>query len=262
MTRPDDDPEGFMKLREALDAAKQEIMWREQYGANEEINETTELATDEPPTTANEDASHADSVTVNISPETIANLLENDGQATPQEPTGTADPVITNVEQTGDQILMSRFSKAFNDPFLRSNSSHWRQLLEEKSDLTIDEYSDFEERFLSALINAYNDWIEGKKEKGNLNRPLTSPIENLIFDKMEWRFLQDTGSYKNDQIDWLKGQFDLYNRERPQQFQQTTPQQAPQFEDDDTEWAEIIWSVAKVFFTIFIITQLLKLFSG
>ncbi|MEP6343367.1 MAG: hypothetical protein ABJ275_08635 [Maricaulaceae bacterium] len=246
VTRPDDDPEGFMKLRDALDAAKNEIAWREHDAA--QIDEPA-IAPAEDSVTLN--AQEDEPSAVNISPEAINDLLAE----TPAEP----EPVIEDIEPTGDQVLMSRFSKAFNDPFMKNDKAHWSKLLDEKIDLTIDEHIDFEERFRGALINAYNQWIEDKKEQPTLRRPLPHPIENLIFDKMEWRFLQETDTYKANEVDWLKGQFDLYNREAPKTHQATRVQ-APQFEDDGISAPKMIWRIVRTILIIVALNYLFHLF--
>lgn len=239
VTRPDDDPEGFMKLRDALDAAKNEIAWR--------ANNTLHI--DEPAVAPVEDSTALEGQAnepeiVNILPEPLIEDIE---------------PIIEDIEPTGDQVLMSRFSKAFNDPFMKNDKAHWSKLLDEKTDLTIDEHIDFEERFRGALINAYNQWIEDKKEKPDTRRPLSAPIENLIFDKMEWRFLQETDTYKANEVDWLKGQFDLYNREAPKP-QQATRVQAPQFEDDGISAPKMIWRIVRTILIIVALKYLLDLF--
>ena len=190
---------------------------------------------------------------VNINEETLANLLE--------EPEPELETNIEDVKQSGDQILMSRFSKAFNDPFLKNDKAHWTELLDAKRDLSIDEYIDFEDRFRGALINAYNDWIDAKKEKPTKRRPLSSLIENLIFDKMEWRFLQDVDSYKAEQVNWLKGQFDLFNRTAPREVQQARSVAQEQFEDDGLSAPMLIWRIIRVILIFLVISQFFKLFS-
>ena len=194
-TRPDDDPEGFMKLREALNSAQNYIANREYYAAQEKAEaqkETKEEETTEEQTRTDTQTRpqptqiHEAENTAQTAHEIHDNAAQSDDMSEPQP-----EPVIEEIEQTGDQILMSRLSKAFNDPFLKNDKAHWASILDDKDNLSIDEYIDFEERFLSALINAYNSWIENKKENSSLNRPIPTNIENLIFDKMEWRTLQD-----------------------------------------------------------------------
>ena len=248
-TRPDDDPEGFMKLRQALDTAKNEIAWREHDEAQN--NEPTIMSKIENvvlETQADEPSP------VKSSPEDILPLSTDPLS----EPDPIPEPVIEDIEPTGDQRLMSRFSKAFNDPFLKNDKAHWSRLLDEKAELSIDEHLDFEERFRGALVNAYNQWIEDKKEKPDTRRPLSAPIENLIFDKMDWRFLQETDTYKTNDINWLKGQFDLFNREAPRTYQNAQVK-APQFEDDGISVPKMVWRVIRTILIIIAISAVIDL---
>lgn len=270
-TRPDDDPEGFMKLREALNSAKHEIKWREDTAAThqnssdknnyDEPHEAPEIVYTENPKTLSDEIANA--------------IIKNEAQATEEKAKDAQrslavetvepiiedpEPVIEDIVHSGDQILMSRLSKAFNDPFLKNNKLHWVEILNSVKDLSIDEYTDFDARFRGALINAYNDWIEDKKTEPKKRRPLPPIIENVIFDKMEWRFLQDAESHKANEINWLKAQFDLHNRDAPREQKKGEPmgEKPAQFVDDGIGLPKIIWRIIR---TILIFVILIKVFN-
>lgn len=254
-TRPDEDPDGFMQLREAFDIAKQEIAYNLAHN-DEADNHPAPLA--DSPSLDMEENSKADKQDTAAQPLTASNL------AAKTSPDETSD--IENIEQTGDQILMARLSKAMSDPFLKTNKAHLSAIFDDKADLSIDEYIDFDLRLRNWLIDIYNQWIEDKSKDKTKRRPFTPLIENLIFDKMDWRFLQDTESYKSQQIEWLKSQMDLFNRPAPKELQhahQTSgANQSQEFEDDGLGLPTLIWRVIRTVLIFIVITNIFKLFSG
>ncbi len=262
VTRPDEDPDGFMQLREAFDIAKQEIAYNlahnhEPYNhpeseANTETETTTEPISSEKP--------QEDDITEASTTQPLTtSLLAKDKNA-------DETPAIQDIFQTGDQILMSRLSKAMSDPFLKTNKTHLSAIFDGKDNLSIDEYIDFDLRLRNWLIDVYNQWIEDKAKDKTKRRPLTPLIENLIFDKMEWRFLQEAESYKSQQIEWLKSQMDLFNRPAPkerQEFQQSSggTQPTPEFEDDSLSLWTLTWRVIRTVLIFLIISKVFNLFS-
>jgi len=264
ITRPDDDPEGFMKLREAFDIAKQEIAYRA-YDAVAVDSDTplTDAADNVEISPQNDQERKTPSPQIILSDDVVAEPTSDDSVAleeTPPEP-----EMVEEIEHTGDQILMGRLSKAFKDPFLKNDKAHWASILDDKASLSIDEYIDFDERLRNALVEAYNQWIEEKKENSTKRRPFSNLIENLIFDKMDWRFLQETDSYKAQQINWLKSQMDLFNCPAPKHVRDAwkmSQQQTPEFEDDSLSGPMILWNIIRVILVVVVISNILSLFSG
>lgn len=258
-TRPDDDPNGFMKLREAYTFAKQDIAYREANAddINAEQDSSGDVAQDLQSADITPDGAEQ------ITDKALSALLEDtppDNKALPE----ASDEQPEEIELTGDQILMSRLMKAYKDPFLKNDKAHWGKILDDKADLSIDEYLDFDSRLRNALIDTYNQWIEDKAKDKSKRRPFPSTIENLIFDKMEWRFLQEADSYKSQQIEWLKSQMDLFNRPAPKHIRQAREMnqtQVTEFEDDDESLWTFIWRIIRVILIFLVISQVFKLFT-
>jgi len=181
VTRPDDNPEGFMELRDAFEIAKQHI-----YYAQHE-KERIARETVEPSETSQEDVS------------------ENTDTQTVQKSTEPEYP-----------LFYEDIQRILKDPAKRNDKDIWGQLIDKARESSIDEYIDFDVMLRRSFL-AELGYYDGDATKHNRNRKpplITSFVATYLFKAMEWHKLEERDYYTQEELDWLRVDIDVMNFNR------------------------------------------------
>lgn len=193
--RPEDDPEGFMQLRDALDAARalaargyafdtvsEEVILRPDMKMEQDGDQLVISPKDPPQGTApDDDPSH-----------TLADLAAD----SPEQPTEPASPASdTGVEPwTGDPAFAEHWlshaplANAVNThiltPDLRRSETEWLRLFDRAGSLDLDEFGQFEDGLLIQLgyyTNAFGSLPEDQAELR-----LLPDVKETLFERLGW----------------------------------------------------------------------------
>lgn len=255
VTRPDDDPEGFMALRDALEHAKYEA----QFHVGAQDNDLGNAVID-PASNANLTENHIVDVH-GFTPMPEDKLIplshrsqDNEEAALEDEDAAGRNPAEkTDVEQVMDAVIA-----LLADPFGRAELSRWQTLLDDPRLDGIDAAIDFEDYFRCYLLDEFG-YFDGNTEKSNQarKRPLiTTRIGTYIFTKMGWREKEGRPLYMQDQLDWLRRDLDVINRNKPEVQIQTQIRHADQFieeKQDGLPW----WAISGMLFGLYTIGKLI-----
>lgn len=220
-TRPDDDPEGFMALREALEQAT----YYAQYPSD--------------------DPQLDDIITVDVQAATDSEPVETAFEKPTEPETLPKPPTPTIIDDV--QTLMQ-------DPFGRADIKRWTALFNDRRLEGIDEALDFEENFRSYLLDLLG-YYDGAEERHNQNRKprlLSTRVGNHIYTSMGWRDLQGRPFYVQDQLEWLRRDLDVLNQSSEAQKTAHYDRVAALDEEDDGMSA---WKIAIGLFVLFNIAR-------
>lgn len=278
VTRPDDDPEGFMALRDALENAKfaaQYHVEEEDYAHQEVVIEPVDTATPEIESSAPakdipepehgftplpEDKLIPDSHRPQKESKDDGDVFdsldrpaEEIAEDAPQEP---EPPYVPPVKKSNVEQVMEELIALYKDPFGRLESRRWEKLLEDPRLDGIDEAIDFEDSFRCYLLDEFG-YFDGDESRSNRkgNPPLiTTRIGTIIFNKMGWRDTRGRPLYVQDQVDWLRKDLDVINRDKIRS-EAAGLSQADLYEDE-TEEGLPGWSIGAILFGLYIIGKL------
>lgn len=223
ITRPEDDPDGFMRLRDAHDLALN-ILAREADDAawdaqqiSVETAYTPDITPDISTDTSTEIAPDTDTNTdpaltyVDMTPETAAepepvepasNTTYAIG-ATPNlnAPSIPYTPPISEVPK-----LVEGLDKMLADPTQYNDRENWNVLFRKARKLDIDDYVDFEQILLEKILHfhdySYDHPLYETPEK--MMRKLSPSISASLFKTMSWDQVNKRGDYRGQQIEWLE----------------------------------------------------------
>lgn len=204
VTRPDDDPEGFMLLRDALEIAKQNIYYdlhnaeleKQEQAAHSQASQddfSEFLHEEERPDEANTEIS----------------LATAELKVAPTQPDEPPEPEYPRFFPEIQDIL--------NDPIRRNDKDAWEQLIEQARETSIDEYIDFDillRRYLLDILGYYDR--DAKKHNRN-RRPslISSFIATYIFKSMEWHKISERDYQTQGELNWLQSDLDVIHSNRP-----------------------------------------------
>jgi len=209
VTRPDDNPEGFMELRDAFEIAKQHI-----YYAQHE-KERIARETVEPSETSQEDVSeflHED--TRPAQPTASDELSSPINRSVVEENTDTQ--TVQKSTEPEYPLFYEDIQSILKDPAKRNDKDIWGQLIEKARESSIDEYIDFDV-MLRRLFLAELGYYDGNATKHNRNRKpplITSFVATYLFKAMEWHKLEERDYYTQEELDWLRVDIDVMNFNR------------------------------------------------
>lgn len=238
LTRPDDDPEGFMALREALNMAQGHALYLQHTHDDEVFDEIQnepqaceplEVPDSNPDRT--DEYEHTEDAVPNLTDLNSIDVV----LPSPVEPPDTQSP--THVEE-----VMEDVHSLMRDPFGRADKTRWTALFDDPRLEAIDDANDFEDAFLYYLLDNFG-YLDGDSTKHNSNRkpkPIASQIATHIFNEMGWRDTLARPLYIQDQLEWLRRDLDVINRPRdPMVYMQSSPTQIEQ-SDNHSKWIPII----------------------
>jgi len=198
VTRPEDDPDGFMRLRDAHDIALNIIAreaeaaaWRAEQELQQEDAHPTQAET-------------SDAQTVSVDPGlTYEDIIQEDATVSgtgysigpsPSLDAPVPEPSVAAPDTTDDP-------KNYND---REN---WNKLFREARQLDIDDYVDFEQLLLNKILTFHGYYDD---DNAHFDRPEKLPqkfspsIAASLFKTMSWDQVNKQGYYRGQQIEWLE----------------------------------------------------------
>jgi hypothetical protein len=213
-TRPEDDPEGFMLLRDAHDIGLRDIAYQQSLHDQDELApiETHSEARIEIETTKVDDATKTESIVTSDIPQDILDTdsLKTEEDFDPVEITSELDDEPTNIETLHDPNLGApkfplqvELTDLLDHPEKRYKRDNWAHIFRQANDLDIDEFSDFENGLLHLLLERSGFYTNPYGEEET--KPVTSQsIAASIFATLKWDEAQTANSYKAEGIAWLK----------------------------------------------------------
>lgn len=208
LTRPEDDPAGFMALREARDRAIEYCQYAEDdYPSKNLEQQTLYLNTSRPIINVSNKEEGPRTHTRLYSEERLPpteqfeDLIFDDDGAVPLPAPSThiVDDTIIAID------------KLLKDPFRRQNPDHWLNLLENEDLNSIDNFIEFEDRFLNFLIRSFGHIPKNKKARNRNRYPriITPPIGKLIFDNMNWPYGRISSDISENLFEQLSHDFNI-----------------------------------------------------
>jgi len=211
ITRPEDDPEGFMQLRDAHDLALNILA---------------------------QDASNASWGAQQVSVQTSYKSEQTDGDTLPQPsltygdmlpeeepvsdtsysigPTPNLDAPVTleAFTQAPSEPLIEDLNTILNNPTHYNDREHWNILFRKARQLDIDDYVDFEQLLLDHVLRFHGFF----DDHPNYNTPekmpqkLSPSIAASLFKTMSWDQVNKHGYYRGQQIEWLERRMNIRKR--------------------------------------------------
>lgn|GEM_PF-2850019 len=180
VTRPQDDPEGFMALREALDRAKQYAAYQDNNAAD--IDVAPETITEPKPAAVQ-------------TPEIVQPAARDIPETSlPDDPGFTSDDVMAQVNAILDD------PKTIHDP------QAWQAALAGAVDLDIHEYSRFEHRLTDRLLDLYDyDTLAyaPRKRFSKKQRHIKPDTLKTVYRQMGWNEERHRPDNLREPLTWL-----------------------------------------------------------
>lgn len=223
VTRPEDDPEGFMQLREAHDRALNILKWQ----AEDEVLQAPDTEAKAQPESPELELS----VEPDLSPAAEPGLTYGD-MLPPAEPRFEAEPVSETSYSIGptpnldapvtifqasaqpteplieDLNLILSDSKKYND------REQWNLLFRKARQLDIDDYVDFEQLLMNTILR-FHGYFDDHPDHSTPEKmpPKFSPsITASLFKTMNWDQVSKLGYIRGVQIEWLARRMKLRKR--------------------------------------------------
>ena len=139
-----------------------------------------------------------------VTPVSADSSVENVSQVTEVE-----DPYVPPAD-TGPESLIKEIRALLKDPFGRADLNRWKEVFNDERIESIDDVNDFDELFRDFLLDYFGyysgDTLRSNKE--TIPRPISKLIGSHIFMQMGWHEIHSRPMYVQDQINWLKSDFD------------------------------------------------------
>lgn len=271
VTRPEDDPQGFMELREALDRATAyarnhtpaavrpstteppartpeaekpvhkakppEVVRRAQPLASPPPASAESETFDKPPTPespAPEETQNAPPIYITAGEDAPADVtpeLEPELEPKPEPPASPAT------------LMIHRLHDMMANPFRRSEKEAWAEIFEDPSIEPLEDWIEFDHRLRDYLLQIFGAY-DGDAAAHNRNRKprlISTRIGTYIFDRMDWHDYQGHAGIA-DELAWLKEDLDVI----APRGAVATPQPQPfadSAQESDFHWGNILWVI-------------------
>ena len=216
LTRPEDDPDGFMRLRDAHDQALDILKWQAQDTDSEAQNISIE-------------ATYSSETDLEfISPPqpelTYADMLpEPEPEPEPESDTTYAigatpnfDAPVTIVEASAapTEPLLDDLNIILSDSNRYNDREQWNQLFRKARQLDIDDYVDFEQLLMNTVLrfHGYFDEHPHHETPEKMQQKLSPSITASLFKTMSWDQVSKMGYIRGLQIEWLARRMKLRKR--------------------------------------------------
>jgi hypothetical protein len=239
VTRPEDDAEGFMALREAFSMARNYA----RYHAEE-----TEVSPPSPAQIKLESAPEAPLTNDDSPNETLRSWpQEIESQIAPPNPQAIDE--AEKPPQIDEELprLLTKVDALLDSPIERNKDSVWGGVFTDLNELSIDDYTEFGDRFLYMLIERVereqNRMIQTahKTKRYNTNFNINTRLARKIFATLGW-LRPVPNPHMQHNIDQIAKYFEIIERPYP------TPQQQAE-NSNFSYW----WVLALILFLIKII---------
>jgi hypothetical protein len=209
-TRPDEDPEGFMRLRDAHDQGLEHIAYLQSHPEQDSVDvpldndkvmrDFSDIENENNPDPspdvqiepAKENIAGPQLIPVEVSSALDESDFENNGFDEKEE-------FLPHIFPLEDELIA-----LLDDDTKRYERNSWAALFKQAHQLDIDEFSDFENGLLNALLGRsgyFNYYQDEDDEKFAIT---SQSIAASIFATLKWDETQSSGSHKAQQIAWLR----------------------------------------------------------
>ena len=273
VTRPEDDPDGFMRLRDAHDYALKWLSWqpkaelisdddtpepdnKDDDMGNAAINVppnvslgTHTIAVEDLSPTAysigpspsldapSQDVDEKSSIGYNIGPSPTLNI----------PPQTHIEPPRPSLDQEIMELLKSDES--------RNNRESWNVLFRKARELDIDDYVDFENLLLNRILEFhgfYEDNNEYFETPEKMKKLISPSITASLFKTMHWDEVTHFNPQKEYRIEWLEKRMGLRKKNISQYVQEADP--PPNLPNNLARW---FWPALALLFFLAIISDLI-----
>ncbi|WP_427451127.1 hypothetical protein [Litorimonas sp. WD9-15] len=233
LTRPEEDPEGFMRLRDAHDQALNMLAYAAQeaaYVAEEEAVQAEAI-----PSVTFADMVDDDTQEEGPSAYATGRTQSLDAPAPDAEiesPTSYAigatpslDAPVQSRAEPPPPPLNQDILDILNTPAKRNDRGNWNQLFQKARALDIDDYVDFENLLLHRILEIHGFYDENNPhfdEPQKMPKLFSAPITASLFKTMSW---DQVGKFNNHQayrIEWLERRMGLRLNQPVQQPMDTS----------------------------------------
>jgi len=232
LTRPEDDPEGFMLLRDAHDQALNVIAWEAQQETIPEVQEAPPEAETQASLTFADMIEEAAPSNDQAIDETIESPTSYAIGAVPSLDAPVqrrAAPPPPPLNQDILAVLESRES--------RNNRENWNLLFQKARQLDIDDYVDFEALLLQHILELHGFYDENNphiNEPEKLPTLLGPSITASLFKTMQWDQVSNLNTQQVYWIEWLERRMGVRSN-RPAQ-QSFVPQNSETMPNNLAKW--------------------------
>lgn len=215
VTRPEDDPDGFMRLRDAHDQALNILKWQSEdaaYAAQTvtvEANYTPDVEPDPSPTSETGSGLTYEDLLPETQPEPESDTSYAIG------PTPNFDAPVTTFETTTPpaEPLIQELNAILNHSH-PNDRELWNALFRKARQLDIDDYVDFEQLLLDKILH-FHGYFEDHPDYDTpekMQQKFSPSIAASLFKTMSWDQVSKHGYHRAQQIDWLERRMRIRKR--------------------------------------------------
>ena len=228
VTRPEDDPDGFMRLRDAHDQALNILRWQAEDAAwnaeNEDADAVAEISSSQPT-----ELTSAPAPSLKPAAETPSGPGMTYGDMLPPPepepvsetsyaigPTPNFDAPVSIFERAESQApsLTDELKAILDDPKRYNDRESWNILFRKARQLDIDDYVDFEQSLMDQILNFHGYYEDHPHHDTPEKMPqkLSPSITASLFKTMSWDQVSKLGYNRGLQIEWLERRMSLRKR--------------------------------------------------
>lgn len=226
VTRPEDDPDGFMRLRDAHDLAlnilsrqAENAVWEAKSDVQQITDETTHLPDVELVAAATPEASSPQGLTYSDmlpkpEPEPEPEPVSDTSYAIGPTPNFDAPVSFHAPVEPQAPKLIKHLNEMLSDPKQANDRERWNILFRKARKLDIDDYVDFEQLLLDNILrfHGYFDDHPNHNTPEKMPQKLSPSIAASLFKTMSWDQVNKRGYYRSQQIEWLERRVSLRKR--------------------------------------------------
>ena len=225
VTRPEDDPDGFMRLRDAHDLALNILTNQAEHAAWEaqQVTVEREFEQSKPLPEPSPELSFESSGDPGL---TYEDMLPPPEIVTAPEPvsdtsyaigaTPNFDAPVSFHARPEPQVppLIEDLNAMLGNPILYNDRERWNILFRKARRLDIDDYVDFEQLLLDNILrfHGYFDDHPHHNAPEKMPQKLAPSIAASLFKTMSWDQVNKHGYYRGQQIEWLERRISLRKR--------------------------------------------------